>query len=155
MIKITKCTTNSDFSTAIQITKDYIAWLNIDLSFQNIEKELSNFTAMYNAPNGLFLLAWYNGKISGGIGLRFLDTIVCEMKRLYVYDKFKKKGIGRILCTELIKEATSLGYVKMRLDTLSRLGEAINLYENLGFKIIKPYRFNPDPTTKYMELNLR
>ena len=110
---------------------------------------------MYNAPNGLFLLAWYNGKISGGIGLRFLDTIVCEMKRLYVYDKFKKKGIGRILCTELIKEATILGYEKMRLDTLSRLDEAINLYENLGFKIIKPYRFNPDPTTKYMELNLR
>ena len=32
--------------------------------------------------------------------------------------------------------------------------EAINLYESLGFKIIKPYRFNPDPTTKYMELKL-
>ena len=154
MFEITKCSTKTDFSSAMRITKDYIAWLNIDLSFQDIEKELSNFASVYSAPNGLFLLVWYNGQMIGGVGLRKLETKVCELKRLFVYDKFKRKGIGRLLCAKLIKEATNLGFEKMRLDTLGRMEEAINLYESLGFKIIKPYRFNPDPTTKYMELKL-
>jgi len=30
----------------------------------------------------------------------------------------------------------------------------MRLYGSLGFKEIDPYRFNPDPTTKYMELSL-
>jgi ribosomal protein S18 acetylase RimI-like enzyme len=77
------------------------------------------------------------------------------MKRLFVYDAFKRKGVGRTLCTKLIQEAMHLGYTKMRLDTLGRMKAAMRLYQNLGFKEIKPYRFNPDPTTKYMELHLR
>ena len=84
-----------------------------------------------------------------------LEAEVCEMKRLFVYDQFKSKGTGRRLCTALIQAATGIGYEKMRLDTLERMKEAIKLYEKLGFKKIEPYRFNPDPTAKYMELHLK
>ncbi len=155
MVEIKHCSTDSDFSFAMQITRDYIRWLNMDLSFQDIDKELSNFPSMYGPPNGLFLLAWHRGKLGGGVGLKMLEAKVCEMKRLFVYDQFKSKGVGRNLCTALIQEAINLGYEKMRLDTLERMKAAIRLYENLGFKGIEPYRFNPDPTTKYMELSLR
>lgn len=48
-----------------------------------------------------------------------------------------------------------MGYKTMKLDTLVRMKEAIVLYENLGFKTIKPYMFNPDPTTIFMELDLK
>jgi GNAT superfamily N-acetyltransferase len=154
MVEIKHCSTESDFSSAIQITKDCIRWLNMDLSFQNIDKELSDFPSMYGHPNGLFLLAWHRRKLAGGVGLRMLETKVCEMKRLFVYDQFKSKGVGRNLCAALIQEAINLGYEKMRLDTLGRMKAAIRLYENLEFKEIDPYRFNPDPTTKYMELSL-
>ena len=154
MVEIKYCSTASDFSFAIQITKDYIRWLNMDLSFQNIDNELSNFASMYGHPNGLFLLAWNKSELAGGVGLRILEIKVCEMKRLFVYDQFTGKGVGRDLCVALIQEAINLGYQKMRLDTLGRMKAAIRLYENLGFKEIKPYRFNPDPTTKYMELSL-
>lgn len=154
MIEIKKCSTDSDFSYAMQITTDYIAWLNMDLSFQNIDKELSDFPLMYGPPNGFFLLAWHEGELAGGVGLRMHESKVCEMKRLFVYDKFKNKGVGRSLCTKLIKKAKNLGYKKMRLDTLGRMKSAIRLYESLGFMEIESYRFNPDPTTKYMELIL-
>jgi GNAT superfamily N-acetyltransferase len=139
----------------MQITKDYISWLNMDLSFQGIDKELSNFPSMYGPPNGAFLLVWHRGELAGGVGLRVLEPKVCEMKRLFVYDQFKSKGVGRSLSTALIQEAKNRGYDRMRLDTLGRMKSAIRLYKSLGFEGIEPYRFNPDPTTKYMELSLR
>ena len=59
------------------------------------------------------------------------------------------------MCIKLIQEARDLEYEKMKLDTLDRMKSAIGLYKSLGLREIEPYGFNPDPTTKYMELNLR
>ena len=130
-------------------------WLNMDLSFQNIDQELSGFSSMYGPPNGLFLIAWHNGELAGGVGFRKFDAKICEMKRLFVYEQFRGLRLGRSLCIELINNAKKLEYEKMRLDTLGHMKAAIGLYTTLGFKEITPYRFNPDPTAKYMELNLR
>lgn len=155
VVDIRPCATASDFSSAIQIAKDYIQWLNMDLSFQGIDAEFSNFESMYGPPDGLFLLASYDGQLAGGVGLRSLGAGVCEMKRLFIYDHLKGRGLGRRLCTDLIHEARNLGYAKMRLDTLGRMTTAIRLYESLGFEEIDPYRFNPDPTARYLELRLQ
>lgn len=154
MIDIRQCVTEMDFSIAIQITRDYISWLNMDLSFQDIDKEFSDFPSMYGPPRGLFLVAWSGGVAAGGVGLRVFAAPVCEMKRLFVYDQYKHRGIGSDLCSRLIQEAKGLGYKKMRLDTLGHMQAAIGLYKELGFEEIEPYRFNPDPTTRYMELDL-
>ena len=42
----------------------------------------------------------------------------------------------------------------MRLDTVSKLESAIGLYNKLGFYEIETYYPNPDPTVKYMELEI-
>jgi GNAT superfamily N-acetyltransferase len=155
VLEIVHCSTNSDFSLAVQIAKDYLRWLNMDLSFQGIEKELLNFASIYGPPNGSFLLGFHDAKLAGGVGLRLFEPKICEMKRLFVYDPFKGRGVGRILCTALVKEAKDMGYEKMRLDTLGRMKAAIKLYKSMGFENIGPYRFNPDRTTQYMELSLK
>ena len=54
MLVIKRCEKGSDFLLAKQIVKDYIRWLNIDLSFQDIDKELSGLSSMHGPPNGLF-----------------------------------------------------------------------------------------------------
>lgn len=155
MIEIKKCLTDADFSYALRITHDYMDWLEMDLSFQDIGKELKRFPAMYGEPQGLFLLAWKVNELAGGVGLRTLAPRICEMKRLYVYDAYKGQGVGRQLCNALIKEALRLGFHKMRLDTLDRMTPAITLYRSLGFEEIASYRFNPDPTARFFELDLK
>lgn len=154
MIDIKPCTTETDFAAALTLVGDYLYWLDMDLSFQNIAGELSGFSAMYSPPNGIFLLAWNRDELVGGVGLRRIEERICEMKRLFVYDSFQDRGVGRQLCTQLIQAARSLGYETMRLDTLERMKSAMGLYTHLGFKEISPYRFNPDPTTQYLELDL-
>ncbi len=38
---------DSDFLFAKQLVNDYISWLDIDLSFQDIDNELSDLSSMY------------------------------------------------------------------------------------------------------------
>lgn len=76
------------------------------------------------------------------------------MKRLYVYPEFAGQGIGNALCRELLLQARLSGYKFMRLDTIARLVAANRLYEKLGFYDIPPYRENPDPTARFMEIAL-
>jgi hypothetical protein len=92
MMRIKHCSTASDYAFARQITRDYMNWLNVDLTFQNVEKEFSEFTTMYGPPDGAYLLAFEDDELAGGVGLRKLQAKVCEMKRLYVYDASEEKG---------------------------------------------------------------
>jgi GNAT superfamily N-acetyltransferase len=149
MFEIKICRSAADYEDAKKITADYIEWLGIDLTFQKSDDEMKNFINMYGPPKGCYLLAGTSVKILGGVGLREFSLDICEMKRLFVYQK--GLGIGEALCVEFIKQARQMGYKKIRLDTMARLKAANKLYDKLGFYEIPPYRFNPDKTARYME----
>ena len=148
------CNSKEEFAIARTLTQDYMKWLGMDLNFQNTKKEFQVFESMYGKPEGCFIYATIDGAIAGGVAIRKLDSEICEMKRLFVYNSFQGNGLGKVLCGEIILIARELGYSKMRLDTVSKLKSAIRLYEKIGFYEIEAYCPNPDPTVKYMELEL-
>jgi putative acetyltransferase len=76
------------------------------------------------------------------------------MKRLFVQPAFRKYKIGEGLVIAILNEAQSLGYKKMKLDTLERLQAAIHLYLKQGFEITNAYYHNPLPEVVYMEKSL-
>ena len=121
------------------------------------EEELASLPGKYAPPGGRLLLAVGDGQPAGCAALREIDTQVCEMKRMFVYPRFHGKGIGRALGEALIREARTIGYVTMRLDTSFRQDQAQTLYRSLGFKRIKPYYDLPEELKNwlvFMELRL-
>jgi ribosomal protein S18 acetylase RimI-like enzyme len=134
---------------------EYAESLDVDLSFQNFDQELSNFPASYLPPSGALLLADRDGQLAGSVAMRELARGICEMKRLYVRPAFRGKGVGHDLAVAIIDAARGMRYRHMRLDTLPGMEDAQRLYRTLGFREIAAYYENSVPGTRYLERDLR
>jgi GNAT superfamily N-acetyltransferase len=133
---------------------EYAEWVAVDLSFQGFAEELAGLPGEYVAPHGTLLLGVVDGAPAGCVGVRRWRSGVCEMKRLYTRSTFRGHGCGLFLAKQAIGWAAGAGYERMVLDTLPSMTTAQGLYERLGFRDISPYRFNPVPGTRFMELQL-
>ena len=154
-MKIKQAQTKTEVEEVRKLFREYEAFLDVDLYFQNFEEELAGLPGKYSRPNGDLLIGLNGGKTVGCVAVRRLDDGVCEMKRLFVRPEARGTGLGRRLAQEIIVVARELGYALMRLDTLDRLTEALHLYKTLGFRRTEPYYENPLPGVGYWELELR
>jgi GNAT superfamily N-acetyltransferase len=102
--------------------------------WQNLEEEINNLPGDYAPPEGCLLLARYEGKNVGCVGLKQVSNGICEMKRLYVRPNFRRLGTGKGLANAVIEKARQSGYHSMRLGTNRLLDAALKLYTSLGFK---------------------
>lgn len=139
-----------DLTIVRELITEYASSLGVDLSFQDLDHELSTLASFYE----LILLARDDDRVAACVALRRIDAETCEMKRLYVRPAFRGMNLGRDLAERIIDAARQRGYKWMRLDTLPTMTAAIPLYRALGFVEIEPYRFNPIAGTRFMELSL-
>jgi GNAT superfamily N-acetyltransferase len=154
-----------DFSRLIG---EYVAWLRSRyeqdswfiaevLDKQSLPSELQSLSTMYGAPNGRAFVAVCDNEVRGCGAYRRLADGICEMKRVFVPERFQGAGIGRRLCSALIAAAREDGFRLMRLDTGSLMKEAITMYQSFGFKECSPYYEYPEklmPYLVFMELPL-
>lgn len=153
--KILHAETETEIAAAEEIFREYESRLGLDLCFQGFEDELKGLPGKYAAPTGRLYLATDDDEIAGCIALRKLENGVCEMKRLFVRERFRGRQIGKLLIERLIADAREIGYDRMRLDTFPpKMGKAIQLYEAYGFREIAPYYENPNEGVLFMELTL-
>ena len=152
--------TPQDFNDAKTLFLEYAEWLQVDLCFQEFDKELADIAQLYDDPTGGIFLMETGGKIVGCVGVKSLkmavetENAVCELKRMYVREGHRRNGFGKIFLELAVELAVKLGYETMRLDTLNRLKAAIALYEASGFVEIAPYYQNPLSEVRYFEKKL-
>ncbi len=155
MYKFYRARTPKDFNDAKTLFLEYAQWLQVDLCFQEFDKELANIEHLYNEPTGGILLLETGGEIVGCVGVKGFKTdmenTVCELKRMYVREGHRGHGFGRLFLRKATAWAVELGYKTMRLDTLNRLEAAIWLYKDSGFVEIAPYYDNPLSEVRYFE----
>ncbi len=144
----------ADLAVVRGLFLEYQAWLNVDLCFQDFQRELDTLPGKYAAPSGCLLLARDGDRVAGIVCLRPLGENACEMKRLFVRPDWRGRGLGRALAMAVIEQARKSGYGVMKLDTLGRLVAAESLYRSLGFAPTEPYCANPLSDVTYMSLDL-
>lgn len=134
--------------------REYSALVAEALCFQGFDQELEGLPGAYAPPSGALLVARDGAAAAGCVALRRIDERTGEMKRMYVREAWRGKGLGRRLALAVIAEARRRGYARLVLDTLPKLGTAIALYRDLGFREIGPYLASPTPGALCFGLSL-
>ncbi|SDM74382.1 Ribosomal protein S18 acetylase RimI [Catalinimonas alkaloidigena] len=154
MITIQEATNPEAYRIAATLFQEYAAQLGVDLGFQHFTEELATLERQYARPHGVLFVAYEDARPLGCVGIRRLDDSVCELKRMYLRQETRGRGLGKRLLAHALEAGRSLGYSTMRLDTLPTMQTALALYTRAGFYEIAPYRVNPIVGTRYLEIKL-
>ena len=84
-------------------------------------------------PHVRFFIARLDGRAVGCGGVALFESFA-EVKRMYVRDDARGRGIARALLTRIESEARTCGINLLRLETGDRQFDAIRLYERAGFR---------------------
>jgi putative acetyltransferase len=90
-------------------------------------------------PGAVFLIGKLDGVAVACGALRPMGPAVVEVKRMYVEEAQRGKGLGKQVLAELERRAAGLGYHAVRLETGQRQPEAVRLYEGAGYRRIEAF----------------
>lgn len=108
----------------------------------------------YVPPRGGLWLATSGERGVGCVALRPVASDVAEVKRMFVDEAWRGRGVGRALMETLVAGARERGYRTLRLGTLADMTVAQALYESLGFRPTERYRPDELVHTLFYELAL-
>ncbi len=90
--------------------------------YLSIEEHFKGFWCMFDG-----------NRIIGTVAIAELDSISCELKSLYLSEKYHGMGYGKKLLMHAVNKAKNYEYQKMYLDSLSTSTKAVALYRRVGF----------------------
>lgn len=144
----------ADTTPLVALIREYVRWLDMDLSYRGFDEEMAAFAQVYSLPSGMFFVAEAGGEIEGCAGLLRHSDDTAEVKRLYVREAYRGLSLGEKLITSVIAKARLLGFSQLVLDSVPQTRFAQQLYERMGFAEIPPYYEHPIDGTRFLGLKL-
>lgn len=93
-------------------------------------------------PTGVWVVVYLDGRPVGCGGLKAHDGETAEIRRVFLDESARGRGIGRTLLKELEMHARRLGYERVRLTTGDRQPEALGLFQSAGYLEIPAFNGN-------------
>jgi carbonic anhydrase len=144
----------ADTTALVALIREYVRWLDMDLSHRGFDGEMAEFARVFTLPSGMFFVADAGSEIVGCAGLLRHSDDVAEVKRLYVRDAYRGRALGEKLVLSVIEKARSLDFSRLILDSVPQTRFAQQLYERMGFVDIPPYYEHPIEGTRFLGLAL-
>ena len=139
------CAEPSDPASIAQVRgllERYLHWLGPLVCGSTLPAEIASLPHPYAPPDGaLFIARDDSGEALGCVGIRASQEHACEIKRLYVREDARRRGIARALVRAAMDQARAMGYREMRLTTLPDEMPGVQvLYRSLGFEDAEAYQ---------------
>lgn len=93
----------------------------------------------FDPPDGLFLVGSLDGDAVAAGGWRRIGDGVAEIKRMYVAERARRRGLSRLMLAQLEATLAAGGCQRVVLMTALAQPEAIALYESSGYREAQPY----------------
>lgn len=122
--------------------------------FQNFSAEVAGLPGAYAPPDGRLAMALIGNEAAGCVALRRLDESRAEVKRLYIRPAYRGLGLGRRMMDWVMGEARAAGYSELVCDTMPAMGEALALYDRMGFERTAPYAAHPTEGAIFLRYSL-
>lgn len=87
-------------------------------------------------PSGAFLVAIVDGTPVGCVALRRVSDTDVELKRMYVRNEHRRRGLAGMILAAAEQRAADAGYRRVLLETGLQQPEAMALYEANGYEPI-------------------
>lgn len=133
-------------AVAAGLLRAYSEWLGPIGGHTTVAAEIADPLAAFGPPEGRMLLALDASSTGVGcVGVRPGPAPgEAEIKRLFVVDAHRGRGVGRLLAEAAVDAARELGYERAVLDTVGhRMVEALRLYGSLGFEPVPAFNDTP------------
>lgn len=119
---------NPDFQKLSALFDEYLI---------DIDGDERNFFAFHNNKFLENVLVFYENEIAVGCGgFKEYDENAAEIKRMFVHPDHRKKGIAKLILTEIESWANELNYNTFILETSPKLENAISLYKKFDYNFI-------------------
>ena len=124
---------NKDFQKLVRLLDDYL---------DTVDKTAYCICKPFNAIDTIkYSIVIYSENEAAGCGaIREYSPDTMEIKRMFVLETERRKGIASMILGELEKWAKELGFNRCILETGEKLPEAISLYQMKGYLKIANYR---------------
>lgn len=116
-----------------------VALLDADLRIRDGAEH--SFYAQFNKIDKIrhAVVAYHDEKAVGCGALREYEPDIAEIKRMYVREEMRGRGIAGMVLAELENWAKELNFAECILETGVKQPEAIGLYKKHGYRIIPSY----------------
>ncbi|MHA2096363.1 MAG: GNAT family N-acetyltransferase [Candidatus Hodarchaeales archaeon] len=104
-----------------------------DLSYRDFADVIVDEFAFFTPPEGIAYLLYVDEEVAGMGALRNINKDVGEIKRMYIRQKYRGKGLGKEMLQQLLKKAKKLGFTRIYLNTGPFMESARRIYQSLGF----------------------
>ena len=102
----------------------------------------------YRRPGGVFVIVEAGTDVVGCAAIRTIalpdGREAAEIKRMWLHQDLRGRGIGKALLIHLHREARAMGHTRAVLDSRRELQPAMRLYSSAGYREIDAVTENPD-----------
>ena len=98
------------------------------------DSDIYDITGTYSGGGNAFFVIEESGKIAGVAGIKKDDRGSALVRRLFVGEDYRKKGVGTMLLRKAIEFCKANSYEEIEFRATDRMQQAMKLCKSMGFK---------------------